>query len=286
MSEAAQANAAKPVPGGNTVLVEFDDGIAWVTLNRPEKRNAISPTLAAEMLSVLDALEIDDRAGVVVITGAGDAYCAGMDLKEFFRATDGMKPEQFTQYSRLSSAWQWRRLHQYMKPTIIMVNGWCFGAGFNSVIAGDIAIAADEAVFGLSEVNWGMIPAGNVLKSVVSVMNHRDAMYYSMTGNTFDGRRAQQMGMVNESVPRAELRARVTELARDLLSKNQAALRAIKHATRKVREMSWDDAEDYLFAKLDQMRFHDAEKGREKGMKQFLDDKTYRPGLGTYRREE
>jgi len=207
MSEAAQANAAKPVPGGNTVLVEFDDGIAWVTLNRPEKRNAISPTLAAEMLSVLDALEIDDRAGVVVITGAGDAYCAGMDLKEFFRATDGMKPEQFTQYSRLSSAWQWRRLHQYMKPTIIMVNGWCFGAGFNSVIAGDIAIAADEAVFGLSEVNWGMIPAGNVLKSVVSVMNHRDAMYYSMTGNTFDGRRAQQMGMVNESVPRAELRA-------------------------------------------------------------------------------
>src|ERR1041385_1056455 len=83
----AAPTADKPVPGGNTVLVEIEDGIAWVTLNRPEKRNAISPELSAEMIAVLDALEPDQRVGVVVLTGAGNAYCAGMDLKEFFRAS-------------------------------------------------------------------------------------------------------------------------------------------------------------------------------------------------------
>src|SRR5499427_10647905 len=83
-------DATKPIPGGNTVLVEFENGIAWVTMNRPEKRNAVSPTLAAEMLQVINALEIDPRCKVMVLTGAGDSFCAGMDLKEFFRATDPM----------------------------------------------------------------------------------------------------------------------------------------------------------------------------------------------------
>src|SRR6266705_7212601 len=78
------APSSAPVPGGNTVLVEFEDGIAWVTMNRPEKRNAVSPALAAEMLQVMNALEIDPRCKVMVLTGAGDAFSAGMDLKEFF----------------------------------------------------------------------------------------------------------------------------------------------------------------------------------------------------------
>jgi feruloyl-CoA hydratase/lyase len=166
-----------------------------------------------------------------------------------------------------------------------MVNGWCFGAGFNPLVACDIAIAAEEASFGLSEINWGIIPAGNVTKSVAAVMNQRDALYYIMTGEAFDGAKAARMGLVNEAVPRAELKERVTRLARVLLEKNPMALRAAKHAYRRVRDMSWDDAEDYLFAKIDQMRFLDPENGRDKGMSQFLDDKSYRPGLGAYKRE-
>ena len=82
-----------------------------------------------------------------------------------------------------------------------------------------------------------------------------------------------------------QLRARVGALARTLLEKNPTTLKAAKHAYHRVRTMSWDDAEDYLFAKMDQMRFLDPEKGRDKGMSQFLDDKSYRPGLGTYRRD-
>ncbi len=283
--QGAARQGARDLPGGKTVLVELDEGIAWVTMNRPEKRNAVNPELSAEMLAVLDALEVDERCGVLVLTGAGEAYCAGMDLREFFRATDALSPEERARFTRASAQWQWRRLSYYMKPTIAMVNGWCFGGAFNHLIGCDLAIADEEAQFGLSEINWGIIPAGNVLKSVASVMNQRDALYYTMTGETFSGRKAAEMGLVNEAVPKARLRARTRELATSLLGKNPTVLRAAKHACRRVRSMDWDEAEDYLFAKLDQSRLQDPERGREKGMGQFLDDKSYRPGLGGYRRE-
>ncbi len=276
----------KPAPGGKPVLVDIADGIAWVTLNRPEKRNAINPALSAEMIATLDALEPDQRVGVVVLTGAGNSYCAGMDLKEFFRASDGLSAEERAVFTRASAAWQWRRLSYYMKPTIAMVNGWCFGAGFNSVVACDLAIAADEAEFGLSEINWGMIPAGNVLKATVATMNRRDSLYYTMTGETFTGKKAATMGFVNESVPLAKLKKRVTDLAKVLLDKNPTTLRQAKHACKRVIDMDWDASEDYLFAKIDQMRFLDPEQGRQKAMRQFLDEKTYRPGLGNYKRED
>ncbi len=273
-------------PGGKLVLVEFDDGIAWVSLNRPDKRNAMNPALNAEMLGVLDALETDERCGLVVVTGAGDAYSAGMDLKEFFRESDRLAPEAWLQISRVAQTWQIDRLRHYPKPTIAMVNGWCFGGAFNSVVSCDLAIAAQEAVFGLSEVNWGIIPAGNVLKSVASVMSARDGLYYTLTGETFDGRRAAEMKLVNIAVPHAILREHTRALARTLLSKNRAAVRAAKHAFRRVGAMSWDDSDDYLAAKLDQLRLTDPEGGRNEGMRQFLDDKTYRPGLGGYQRDK
>ena len=274
-----------PLPGGKTVLVELEKGVAWVTMNRPEKRNAISPTLSAEMFQVIDALETDDRCGVVVLTGAGEAFSAGMDLKEYFRETDGLTPTQRAPIFRTNAAWQWRRLRSYAKPTIAMVNGWCFGGAFTPLVACDLAIAAEEARFGLSEVNWGIIPAGVVTKAVADVMSARDALYYIMTGETFDGKRAAEMKLVNEAVPLAKLRERTAQLAATLLGKNPTVLRAAKLAYRHVRDMSWDQAEDYLMAKSDQSRLHDPESGREKGMKQFLDDKTYKPGLGAYRRE-
>src|SRR6266508_2392156 len=88
----AESKPDRPVPGGNTVLVELEDGIAWVAMNRPEKRNAISPTLAAEMLAAIDDLEVDDRCRALVLTGAGESFSAGMDLKEYFRETDPLTP--------------------------------------------------------------------------------------------------------------------------------------------------------------------------------------------------
>ena len=275
-----------PAPGGRDVLVEFQDDIAWVILNRPEKRNAMSPALNREMLDVLDALEVDDRCSVLVLTGAGESFSAGMDLKEYFREVDKTTPIEVMRVRRAAMTWQWRRLMYFPKPTIAMVNGWCFGGGFTPLVSCDLAIAAEEAVFGLSEINWGIIPAGNVTRAVAEKMTTADALYYLMTGDTFDGRQAAAMRLVNEAVPRAQLRQRTEQIARRLLEKNPHVVRAVKLAYRRVKDMSWDVSEDFLYAKAEETYATDPDQGRRKGMAQFLDDKSFRPGLGNYRRDD
>jgi trans-feruloyl-CoA hydratase/vanillin synthase len=270
----------------NTVSVELEDAIAWVAMNRPEKKNAISVEMAREMGEVLDALETDERAEVVVLTGTGEAFSAGMDLKDYFRATDNKSAVERARVYRLNAAWQWRGLLHYPKPTIAMVNGWCFGGAFTPLVACDLAIAADEATFGLSEINWGIIPAGVVCKAISTVMTQRDALYYIMTGETFDGKRAAEMRLVNESLPRQDLKARVRSLAGTLMEKNPTVLRQAKTAFRYSSRLGWEEAADYLFAKSDQTTFMDPERGREHGMRQFLDEKSYKPGLASYRRNK
>jgi trans-feruloyl-CoA hydratase/vanillin synthase len=272
-------------PWGEFVTVDVEDSIAWITLNRPDKHNAINPGIVYEMVAVLDAMEEDDEVKVLVVTGAGEAFSAGQDLKEYFRIPDAGPPLERERLYRANAAWQWRRMMHFPKPTIAMVNGWCFGGAFQVLIGCDLAVAADEATFGLSEINWGIIPAGIVTKSVAEVMSQRDALYYIMTGETFDGKRAKELGLVNISVPRAELRERTKVLADTLKAKNPFVLRAAKTAYHHVKSMSWDSALDYLMAKSDQTKFRDPEKGDQVGMKQFLDDKSYRPGLQSYKRE-
>lgn len=271
-------------PWGNTVLVEFEDGIAWITLNRPDKKNAMNPTMGAEMRATLEALIMDERCGVLVLTGAGDSFAAGMDLQEYFRDTDEAGDEVILQARRINEEWQWRRLRDYPKPTIAMVNGWCFGGAFTPMVACDLAIAAEEATFGLSEINWGILPAGNVTKAVVETMGYRDAMYYVMTGEPFQGVKAAQLGLVNEAVPLKNLRKRTRELAMTLLEKNPTVLRNAKLATKRVRYMDWDVSADYLYAKMGEaLHFGESVQNRRNAMKAFLDDKEYKPGLEHYK---
>ena len=284
-SETGAAAQVPPVTTYTTVLIERDEGIAWVTLNRPDKRNAMSPTMNREMLDVLEELELDDSVGVVVLTGAGDSFTAGMDLKEYFRETDNQSAAVKLRIRRAAGEWQWRKLRHYPKPTIAMVNGWCFGGGFTPLVACDLAIAADEATFGLSEINWGIIPAGNVTRAVAEVMSHKAGLYYIMTGEPFGGQVARETGLVNKSVPLAQLRERTRALAKTLLGKNPTVLRQAKNAFKRIGTMDWDLAEDYLGAKAEQTAAQDPEKGRAKGMAQFLDDKSIRPGLQAYRRD-
>ncbi|MCR5856317.1 p-hydroxycinnamoyl CoA hydratase/lyase [Mesorhizobium sp. J428] len=283
-AEAASSAPKQNGAWGENVTVEFEDGIAWVTLNRPARRNAINPGIVWEMNAIMDALEADDRCKVMVVTGAGESFSAGMDLKEYFRATDKVPPIERERLFRANAAWQWRRMMQYPKPTISMVNGWCFGGAFQFLIGSDLAVASEDAVFGLSEINWGIIPAGIVTKAVVEVMSFRDAMYYIMTGETFTGRQAADMKLVNKAVPATELKDKTRELARTLMDKNPYVLRQAKTAARFVKDLTWDQAGDYLMAKSDQTEFRDPENGRNTGMKQFLDDKSFKPGLETYDR--
>ncbi|HVA41578.1 MAG TPA: enoyl-CoA hydratase-related protein, partial [Candidatus Binataceae bacterium] len=144
-----------------TVLIERQDGVTWVTLNRPEKRNAMSPELHYEMDDALARLAADGETRVLVLTGAGDAWCAGQDLRLYFRGTEG-NPEERRRANTASHSWRWERLSEFPRPTIAMVNGFCFGGGFTQLCAVDFVIAAEEATFGLSEVNWGIIPGGIV----------------------------------------------------------------------------------------------------------------------------
>jgi trans-feruloyl-CoA hydratase/vanillin synthase len=267
-----------------TVKVTLNDGIAWVELNRPEKRNAMNPRLNAEMIEVLEAVDAEDGAGVLVLTGAGEAFSAGMDLKEYFREVDASPEHVQRKVRRDANLWQWRMLRTYPKATIAMVNGWCFGGAFTPLVACDLAIAADEAVLGLSEINWGIPPGSLVSKAVISTMGVRNGLLYVMTGRTFTGKEAAAMGLVNASVPRAELRDEVEKLARELNEKNPVVLRAAKLGFKHCVAMGWEESEDYLYAKVEQSQFLDKERGRAEGLAQFLDEKRIKPGLQTYER--
>ena len=264
----------------DVVAVDIAEGIAWVRFNRPEKRNAMSPELNRRMMEVLDELEFREDVGVLVLSGEGTAWTAGMDLKEYFRETEAKGLAGVRQSQRESYGW-WRRLRWYQKPTIAMVNGWCFGGGYGPLFACDLAFAADEAKFGLSEINWGILPGGGATKVAVELMPFRQAMYHAMLGEPIDGQKAASWGLVNESLPLALLKDRVTEVAKVLLAKNPVALKATKDAVRRVGVMTYDDAEDYLVRAQEAANSYDNE-GRKEGIRQFIDEKTYKPGLGSY----
>ncbi|MBI1201051.1 MAG: p-hydroxycinnamoyl CoA hydratase/lyase [Rhodopseudomonas sp.] len=259
------------------------DGTTIVTLNRPEKRNAMSPQMHFEMVDVLKELAEDRETRVLVLTGAGDSWCAGQDIKLFFRDLDDKPKERYL--ARLANhEWRWTLLSTFPKPTIAMVNGYCFGGAFVQLYACDFAIAADNATFGLSEVNWGILPGGLVGKVIMDGLSYRDAVWYSMTGEPMDAKTAAAIRLINKSVPAEMLRAETMALAASLSKKNPQTLRTIKESLRFVRGMSIEQAADYLLAKERELRFLDPESGREKATTQFLEEKTYRPGLGEYNR--
>ena len=265
----------------DTVAFEIRDGVAWVKFNRPEKRNCMSPKLNRQMLRVIEDLEFRDDVGVLVLSGEGTAWSAGMDLKEYFRESEAQGLRGVRHSQREAYAW-WERLRWYQKVTIAMVNGWCFGGGYGPLFACDLAFCSDDAQFGLSEINWGILPGGGATKVATELMPMRKAMYHALLGENLVGQDAAAAGLVNESVPADMLEARVNEVAQNLLKKNLRALKATKDAVRRVREMTYDNAEDYLIRGQEALNWHDGSEGRLEGMKQFLDEKTYKPGLGEY----
>jgi trans-feruloyl-CoA hydratase/vanillin synthase len=266
-----------------TVKFEREGEVTFVIMNRPDQRNAMSPQLHFDMSDALDDVANDDQTKVVVITGAGKAFCAGQDLKLYFRANDA-NPKARLKLRRASHEWRWDKLNRFPKPTIAMVNGFCMGGAFTQVSACDFVIAADDALFSLSEVNWGIIPGGIVSWNVARIMSYRDAMWYACTGNTFTGKEAVDIKFANKSVPLANLREETLKLAAELIKKSPIALRYTKEAIRAVRDMDMEQAQDYLNAKSEALKHGDPEQGRKKAMVQFIDEKSFKPGLGTFKR--
>jgi trans-feruloyl-CoA hydratase/vanillin synthase len=267
------------------VKVEINAGIAWVTMNRPEKRNAMSPDLHREMDDALDRLETDDDAKVIVISGAGGNFSAGQDLKLFFRDLDS-NPQERRRVGRIANRWRWERLYEYDKPTIAMVEGYCVGGAFMQLLATDFALAAEDASFSLAEVNWGILPGALVAKAVTDTVLSRHALYYCCLGDPFDGKEAARIGMINFAVPKEKLREATINLAERLMKKSPATLRATKQAVRHVRTMDYTQSYEYLMAKSASIKVGDKQDSYNTGLKQFLVDKSYKPAHEPFRLRE
>ena len=261
------------------MLVEFDEGVCILTINRPNKRNAMNPTFGEEITDALERLRNEKRCKVLVITGAGESFCAGMDLKEFFIELEE-KPAEYDRAHRLAVEWRGRTLRLFPKPTIAMVNGHCFGGAFTIVEGCDLAVAAEDAKMGLSEINFKMFPGGSVGKSMGNLLRPRDYMLYALTGRPMTGKIAADIGFVNYAVPREDLKANVLNLAREIAGKDESALRATRDIYRNSMEMDWDTAMDYASALQAHHTSRQGNAFREEGIGDFL-EKQYKPGLGS-----
>ncbi len=277
----AKPSQPDPRPQEETVKYDIIDGVAWVSFNRPDKRNCMSPKLNKQMLIVLEELEFRDDVQVLVLTGEGTSWSAGMDLLEYFREAEVQGLHKVREHQRQAYGW-WERLRWYEKPTVAMINGWCFGGAYGPLFACDLAYCSDEAQFGLSEINWAILPGGGASKVAAELLNFRDAMYHAMMGENLTGPEAAAKGMVNESLPADKLKDRVQEVCDVLKKKDSQALRATKWAVRRVREMTYDNAEDYLIRAQEALNDFGGWETRKEATKQFLDEKTFKPGLGAF----
>lgn len=272
MSERAEAD---------TVSFEVSNDIAWVRFNRPEKRNCMSPRLNRRMLAVLEELEFRADVKVLVLAGEGEAWTAGMDLKEYFRENEEKGLWAIRKSQRESYGW-FERLRWYEKPTVAMIAGWCFGGGYGPLFGCDIAIAAEDAQFGLSEINWGILPGGGASKVAQELMPFRKAMYHAMMGENLTGKQAEEQGLVTEAVPADRLEARVLEICEVLKKKDGNALRATKYAVRRMVDMTYDNALDYQIRAQEALHSFGGAAARKEATRQFLDEKSFKPGLETF----
>ncbi len=233
-----------------TIRVDARDGIVTVTLDRPDKRNAIDAQMNGELHGLLGELRYDESVRVLILTGTGTAFCAGADMHE--RSAD---PREDERLRALSDQWRNEYLRLFPAPTIAMVNGFCFGGGFSLVCVCDIAMTADDAVFALSEIDVGRIPGGMLAKNLSETLRGRELLYYAMTGERFDGRRAAEIGLVNRAVPRAELNDAVQALANTLAQKDPVALRMCKELYKTGARMSYEETYAFASAKAAQTEY-------------------------------
>lgn len=261
-----------------TIDVQIADGVAKVILNRPEKKNAMSPQLHRDIVETLETLRYEKSARVLVITGAGDAFCAGMDLKKFFEELQD-QPEEYDRVYRMATEWRSKTLRHYPKPTIAMINGFCFGGAFSIVEACDLAYVADEAKLGLSEINFKGFPGGSVSKSLANLLRPREALFYGLTGRPFNGQEAARIGLVNASFPLARLEAETMAVAKEIAGKDPVALKATKDGYRFSLEMPMDASLNYITAKEAEMTLRQGDAWRKEGIGDFNKGK-FRPGLG------
>jgi enoyl-CoA hydratase len=215
-----------------TILYEKKDNVAWITLNRPDKRNAQNQELRGEVMTALDDARTDDEVLVMVVTGAGDkAFSAGADIGNFLDATA---------VSVITSNKGARRIYNFIreipKPVIAMVNGMALGGGCELAMSCDMIIASENARFGQPEINVGVIPGGTGTQILPRLVGEKKAREMIFTGDPISAEEALRWGLINKVVPADKLRETVEEIIGKLKSKSPAILKFAKLAVNKSLE--------------------------------------------------
>ena len=255
-----------------TVLVEQRDGIATVTLNRPEVRNALNPSLLLDLERALISLEADPAARVIVLRGAGDkAFCAGADLKGVGdRGTTLQARESFSGLPRILEA-----MARMRTPLIAQVHGFALAGGCGLAVGCDVVVAADDAVFGLPEIKLGLLPL-IVMAPILRAAGRKRAMLMVLSGEPVSAREAFEMGLVSRVVARGDLEREVRELAVRLAGLSPTALGLAKEAAATAIEMEYGAALRYL-RELTTLVFL-SDEARE-GVKAFFEKRSKQKGL-------
>ena len=208
----------------NTLTLNFEDRVALITLNRPEKRNAVSFELVSELMAALDEVE-RSSAQVLIITGAGKAFCAGLDLEELKGLLGKTHDENVKDSARMAQVF--RRVYEFPRPTIAAVNGHAIAGGTGIATMCDFTLAVPEAKFGYTEVKIGFVPA--IVSSIlVWQVGHKIARDLLMTGRLFSATEANRYGLVNEVIEPERLMSRARELAAQLLENSPSSVRLTK----------------------------------------------------------
>ena len=211
-----------------TLRYEQDDHVVVLTYDRPEQRNAISRAMNLELHDAWQRFRDDDDAFVLVITGAGDAFCAGWDLQD---AADWPTPE-WDEFRRdlhtLPGACGYTRRVDVFKPVIAAVNGWAVAAGLETALLADIRIAAENAVFGALERRWTIVAGDGMTVRLPHAVGFAKAMELIITGRAVDAEEALRIGLANEVVAEGKALERAVELAHEIAALPQGAIRTDK----------------------------------------------------------
>src|ERR1700730_768244 len=209
----------------STLLLEFSGEIAKITLNRPDKRNAINTQMIAELQTVLDTIE-KSHSRVVIVTGAGKAFCAGMDLEMLAAITKQSPAENQDDARRIAK--MLRRIWSFPRPMIAAVNGAAYAGGCGIATLCDFTLAVPDANFGYTEVKIGFLPAivSVFLTRQIGEKRSRDLL---LTGRIIDAHEAKEFGLVTEVVPADRLIHRANELAAELIAASPSSLARAKH---------------------------------------------------------
>ena len=246
-----------------TITVEIENKIAVLTINRPDKLNALSSQVHIEGVAALDQLRANDNVRVLVITGTGEkSFIAGADISEFEGKTPVTQRDTFLERTLFNT------IDIFPKPVIAMVNGFCLGGGNELALACDLRICSENARFSQPEINLGIIPGGGGTQRLTRLVGEGRSMEMILTGDMIDAETAHRFGLVNHVYPAAELREKTMELAAKIAEKAPIALQLAKEA---VKFASRSNLDEGLRREVDLFAICFSTEDKKEGVTAFLE---------------